>query len=81
LNLYAREGFIEAEVRPSVDELPAKGGDEQVRVVFNVIRAQKRSSATLSSMESPAARILRKQNERQLEEQFRYRRAIRCART
>ena len=38
LNLYAREGFIEAEVRPSVDELPSKGGDEQVRVVFNVIR-------------------------------------------
>src|SRR4030095_13197432 len=36
LNLYAREGFIEAEVRPSIDELPMKGGDEQVRVVFNV---------------------------------------------
>ncbi|HWP55974.1 MAG TPA: POTRA domain-containing protein, partial [Pyrinomonadaceae bacterium] len=31
LNLYAREGFIEAEVRPSIDELPMKGGDEQVR--------------------------------------------------
>lgn len=38
LNLYAREGYIEAEVRPSVDDLPAKGGDEQVRVVFNVIK-------------------------------------------
>jgi outer membrane protein insertion porin family len=25
LNLYAREGFIEAEVRPSIDELPMKG--------------------------------------------------------
>ena len=36
LNLYAREGFIEAEVRPSIDELGMKGGDEQVRVVFNV---------------------------------------------
>jgi outer membrane protein insertion porin family len=36
LNLYAREGFIEAEARPSIDELPMKGGDEQVRVVFNV---------------------------------------------
>lgn len=36
LNLYAREGFIEAEVRPSVDDLPDKNGDEQVRVVFNV---------------------------------------------
>jgi len=36
LNLYAREGFIDAEVRPSIDELPPKGGDEQVRVVFTV---------------------------------------------
>ena len=36
LNFYAREGFIEAEVRPSIDELPKKGDDEQVRVVFNV---------------------------------------------
>ena len=36
LNLYAREGFIEAEVRPSIDDLPMKGADEQVRVVFNV---------------------------------------------
>ncbi|HYT50007.1 MAG TPA: POTRA domain-containing protein, partial [Pyrinomonadaceae bacterium] len=38
LNLYAREGYIEAEVRPSVDDLPKKGEDEQVRVVFNVIK-------------------------------------------
>jgi len=36
LNLYAREGYIEAEVRPSIDELPKQGGDEQIRVVFNV---------------------------------------------
>jgi len=36
LNLYAREGYIEAEVRPSIDELPKQGGDEQVRVTFNV---------------------------------------------
>jgi len=36
LNLYAREGYIEAEVRPSIDDLPKKDGDEQVRVVFNV---------------------------------------------
>jgi outer membrane protein insertion porin family len=36
LNLYAREGYIEAEVRPSIDELPKKGGDEQVRLIFNV---------------------------------------------
>ena len=36
LNLYAREGYIEAEVRPSIDELPKVGGDEQVRVIFNV---------------------------------------------
>lgn len=38
LNLYAKEGYIEAEVRPSVDDLPPKGGDEQVRVVFNVVK-------------------------------------------
>jgi outer membrane protein insertion porin family len=38
LNLYARAGYIEAEVRPSIDELPSKGGDEQVRVVFNVTK-------------------------------------------
>lgn len=36
LNLYAREGYIEAEVRPSIDELAKVGGDEQVRVIFNV---------------------------------------------
>ena len=36
LNLYAREGFIEAEIRPAIDELPMQGGDEQVRVVFNI---------------------------------------------
>jgi outer membrane protein insertion porin family len=36
LNLYAREGFIEAEIRPSIDDLPKKGEDEQVRLVFNV---------------------------------------------
>jgi outer membrane protein insertion porin family len=38
LNLYAREGFIDAEVRPSIDDLPAKGGDEQVRVVYTVAK-------------------------------------------
>lgn len=43
LNLYAREGFIEAEVRPSIDELPAKGGDEQVRVVFTVSKEGSRA--------------------------------------
>lgn len=38
LNLYAREGFIEADVRPSIDELPRNGEDEQVRVVFTVAK-------------------------------------------
>jgi outer membrane protein insertion porin family len=38
LNLYAREGYIEAEVQPSIDDLPKKGGDEQVRLVFNVTK-------------------------------------------
>ncbi len=36
LNLYAREGYIAARVDASVDELPKKGADEQVRVVFHV---------------------------------------------
>ena len=38
LNLYAREGYIEAEVQPSVDDLPQQGDDEQVRVVFTVTK-------------------------------------------
>jgi outer membrane protein insertion porin family len=38
LNLYAREGYIEAEVQPSIDDLPKQGEDEQVRVVFNVTK-------------------------------------------
>ncbi|HEY3103454.1 MAG TPA: POTRA domain-containing protein, partial [Pyrinomonadaceae bacterium] len=38
LNLYAHEGYIEAEVRPAVDELAKQGEDEQVRVVFNVTK-------------------------------------------
>lgn len=38
LNLYAREGYIEADIRVAVDELPNQGEDEQVRVVFNVTR-------------------------------------------
>ena len=38
LNLYAREGYIEAEVQPSIDDLPNQGGDEQVRVIFNVTK-------------------------------------------
>ena len=43
LNVYAREGFIDAEVRPSVDELPPKGGDEKVRVVFTVSKEGSRA--------------------------------------
>ena len=43
LNLYAREGFIEAEVQPSIDDLPKKGEDEQVLVVFNVTREGSRA--------------------------------------
>jgi outer membrane protein insertion porin family len=38
LNLYAHEGYIEAEVQPSVDDLPKQGEDEQVRVVFNIVK-------------------------------------------
>jgi outer membrane protein assembly factor BamA len=38
LNLYARLGYIEAEVRTSFDNLPKSGGDEQIRVIFNVTK-------------------------------------------
>jgi outer membrane protein insertion porin family len=35
-DLYARNGYVDSEVVVSVVELPAKGGDEQVRVVYDV---------------------------------------------
>ena len=38
LNLYAHEGYIDAEVQPIVDDLPKSGADEQVRVVFNIVK-------------------------------------------
>jgi len=38
LNLYAREGYIEAEVQPAIDDLPKNGQDEQVRLVFDVTK-------------------------------------------
>jgi outer membrane protein insertion porin family len=38
LNLYARLGYIEADVRTSLDKLPPSGGDDQVRLVFKVTR-------------------------------------------
>jgi outer membrane protein insertion porin family len=34
--LYARNGYVDSEVNASVVELPAKDGDEQVRVVYDV---------------------------------------------
>lgn len=36
LNVYAREGYIEAEVQPVIDHLPKQGEDEQVRIVFDI---------------------------------------------
>jgi outer membrane protein assembly complex protein YaeT len=40
-NLYARNGYIDAEVRVDVVELPKKGDDEQVRLVYNVTEGGK----------------------------------------
>ncbi|HEV2802335.1 MAG TPA: POTRA domain-containing protein [Pyrinomonadaceae bacterium] len=40
-NLYARNGYIDAEVRVDVVELPRKGDDEQVRLVYNVTEGEK----------------------------------------
>jgi outer membrane protein assembly complex protein YaeT len=34
--LYARNGYVDSEVSASVVELPAQGGDEQVRIVYDV---------------------------------------------
>jgi outer membrane protein assembly complex protein YaeT len=35
-NLYARNGYIDAEVRVDIVELPKRGADEQVRLVYNI---------------------------------------------
>ncbi|HVG29396.1 MAG TPA: POTRA domain-containing protein [Pyrinomonadaceae bacterium] len=35
-DLYARNGYVDSEVNASVVELPAKNGDDQVRVVYDV---------------------------------------------
>jgi outer membrane protein assembly factor BamA len=40
-NLYARNGYVDAEVRVDVVELPRKGDDEQVRLVYNVTEGGK----------------------------------------
>ena len=40
-NLYARNGYIDAEVRVDVVELPRRGDDEQVRLVYNVTEGGK----------------------------------------
>jgi outer membrane protein assembly complex protein YaeT len=40
-NLYARDGYIDAEVRVDVIELPKRGDDEQVRLVYNVTEGGK----------------------------------------
>ncbi|PYS43779.1 MAG: hypothetical protein DMF71_06075, partial [Acidobacteria bacterium] len=38
LDLYAREGFIEAQIQAFPDDLPNQGADKQVRLVFNIIK-------------------------------------------
>ncbi|MDT7604219.1 MAG: outer membrane protein insertion porin family, partial [Acidobacteriota bacterium] len=35
-DLYARNGYVDSEVNASVVELPRKGGDEEVRIVYDV---------------------------------------------
>jgi outer membrane protein insertion porin family len=35
-NLYARDGYIDAEVVPAIVELPKKGEDEQVRIIYTL---------------------------------------------
>lgn len=36
LNFYAREGYIEAKVKHSIVDLPKKGDDEQIELVYDV---------------------------------------------
>jgi outer membrane protein insertion porin family len=38
LNLYARQGYIEADLQASIDDLPKKSEDEQVRLVFTITK-------------------------------------------
>lgn len=40
-NYYARNGYVDSEVNASVVELPLRGGDERVRVVYDVIEGGK----------------------------------------
>jgi outer membrane protein insertion porin family len=40
-NLYARNGYIDAEVRVDIIELPKRGEDEQVRLVYNITEGGK----------------------------------------
>jgi outer membrane protein insertion porin family len=40
-DLYARNGYIDSEVRASVVELPKKSDDEQVRIVYDVVEGGK----------------------------------------
>jgi outer membrane protein insertion porin family len=35
-SLYARDGYIDADVAPSIVDLPKKGEDEQVRVIYTI---------------------------------------------
>ncbi len=35
-NFYARNGYVDSEVNASIVELPQRGGDEQVRVIYDV---------------------------------------------
>src|SRR5207244_7021574 len=35
-NLYARDGYVDAEINPSIVELLEKAGDKQARLIFTV---------------------------------------------
>lgn len=35
-SLYARDGYIDAEIAPSLVDLPPKNGDEQVRLIYTI---------------------------------------------
>ena len=56
-SLYARDGYIDAEIVPSLVDLPRKGEDEQVRIVYTVRNeGDKVLSIELASMASPETR-------------------------
>ena len=70
-NYYARNGYVDTEVNASVVELPTRGGDERVRVVYDVKEGGKVFIDEIiingAASDSPAAPPMRTKREAVLE--------------